>query len=49
MGTYHEIVEALVNLFVQILDKIRVRDAIDCPPESILLREVGKLTGNVRE
>ena len=47
--TYHEIIEGLVNLFVQILDKIHVRDAIDCPPESILLREVGKLTSNVRE
>jgi hypothetical protein len=41
--------EGLVNLFVQILDKVHVRDAIDCPPESILLRKVGKLTSNVRE
>ena len=41
--------DALVNLVIQILDKISVPDATNGPSESTLLCEVGKLARNVRE
>jgi hypothetical protein len=47
--TYHEIINAFVDLFVQVLDQIGVCDAIDCTAEGVLLREVGKFTRNVSE
>lgn len=45
--TYHEICNAFIDLFVQVLDDIRVSDAIDCTAKNVLLREVGKFTRNV--
>jgi hypothetical protein len=47
--TYHEIIDAFFDLFVQVLDEIRVCDAVDCAAKGVLLREVGKFTGNVSE
>jgi hypothetical protein len=47
--TYHEIIDAFIDLFVQVLDEIRVCDAIDCTAKGVLLREVGKFTRNVSE
>jgi hypothetical protein len=41
--------DALVNLDIQILDKRSVRNAIDGPSESTILREIGKLARNARE
>ena len=46
---YHEFTKAFVDLLVQILDEIGVSDAVDGLPESILLCQIGKNTGNVRE
>jgi hypothetical protein len=47
--TYHKIIDAFVDLFVQVLDKIRICDAVDCAAEGVLLCDVGKFTGNLRE
>ncbi len=45
--THHEFLEAFVDTFVQILNEIRVSDAVHGPPESILLREIRKTMRNV--
>lgn len=47
--TYHEVIEAFVDFFVQTLDKICIRDAVNCPAEGILLREVGKFMRDVHK
>ena len=47
--TYHEIIDALVDLFVQFLDEIRVCDTVDCTAEGVLLCDLGKFMRHVRE
>ena len=47
--TYHEIIDAFVDLFVQVLNKIRVCDTVYRTAKGILLCEVGKFTRNVCE
>jgi hypothetical protein len=43
----HEFTEAFLDLFAQILDEIRVCDAVDGPPECILLCQIRKTAGNI--
>ena len=47
--TYHEFTEAFFDLCVQILYEIRICDAVDGPPEGILLCQIRKNAGNVRK
>lgn len=47
--TDHEIIDAFIDLFVQVLYEIGVCDAIDCSAKGVLLREVGKFTRDVSE
>ncbi len=47
--TYHEIIDAFVDLLIQVVDKICICDAVDCASQGILLCEVGEFTRNVCE
>ena len=47
--TYHEIIDAFIDLFVQFLNEIRVRDAVNCTAEGVLLCDLRKFMRHVRE
>lgn len=47
--TYHEIIDAFIDLFVQVLDEVCIRDAINRTAKGVLLCEVGEFARNVSE
>ena len=47
--TYHEIIDAFIDLFVQFVNEIRVCDTVDCTAEGVLLCDLGKFMRHVRE